>query len=43
MEASCVTCIPTIQYSDAVNMLADGNATKGPFCQAEVTLIIRSH
>jgi hypothetical protein len=39
MEAPYVTFIPIIQYSDAVNMLAERNATKGPFCQAKATLI----
>jgi hypothetical protein len=31
--------IPMIEYPYVVNMLADGNATKGPFCQAKATLI----
>jgi hypothetical protein len=39
MEASYGTCIPIIRYSHAVNMLAEGKTTNGPFCQTKCTLI----
>jgi len=35
MGASYVTGIPIIRYSHAVNILAEGKTTNGPFCQTK--------